>query len=305
MKHLIATALTSLLFTGVSANAEIKFYGKINASLELASEGDEDHTQLQSNASRVGVKGNEVISDQLQAIYQLEYQVRPDDSGADTFDQRNSYLGVKGGFGSVIAGYFDTPLKRAQNKVDLFNDLHGDIKHVITVNDNRGDNSVMYISPEFSGGVQLYVDYINSENEAVDDGVSLAATYTNNDLYLAIAADSDVEEQGAQAVRFVAQYKLSKVKLGFLAEQYEADGADTESGVMASASYKFDNNLVLNGQVGQSDIHEEGGLTYSVGLDKKYTKTFKAFGFYTRQEADDDAFDNNYLGVGLELKFSS
>ena len=171
----VAVALAMCLPT--VAMADISLYGKANVAFELVDEGDGSRTDLTSNASRLGFKGSEKINDSLTAIYQLEYEVDVDDQ--DTFRQRNIFVGVKGEFGQVIGGHFDTPLKSAQNKVDLFNDLRGDIRTMITPNENRTSNTVMYSSPVLSG-LAGHVAYISSENEEVDDGKSAALSFTRS-----------------------------------------------------------------------------------------------------------------------------
>ncbi len=302
MKQPINLAMVLASLSALGAHAEVDFYGRANVSLELVSRGAEDFTQLSSNASRLGIKGDEAVSDGLSVIYQAEYQVEFDDS--DTFSQRNIYAGLKGDFGTVMAGHFDTPLKKSQNKVDLFGDLPGDIKNVITVNDNRASNSVMYVSPKLGPGITIYADVINSESEAVDNAGSFAVTYSSDSLYVALAADMNVETEDADAVRAVVQYTLNALQLGLLVEQYEVDGADAETGSMVSAQYKLDEYWVVKGQVGMSDIIAEGGESFSVGADYKWSKTVKSFAYYTRHGADDEStFDDDYLGVGLEVKF--
>ena len=296
---LIAAGLAS--FAIADASAEIDFYGKGNVSLEAVSEGDADTSELRSNRSRIGIKGSEPINESLQAIYQLEYQVTIDDS--TTFSQRNIFIGVKGDFGTVQAGHFDTPLKQVQNKVDLFNDLRGDINNVVTYNDNRASNSVMYTSPVLGDVFQGYVDYINSEDEDVDAGVSVALTFTLDQLYIALAADENVEQEDASALRLVMQYQFDRIQLGLLAEESETAGGESESGVMASIGFKLNEKVDLKVQAGQSDIVEQGGETVSLGADYKLTKQVKTFAFYTRESADNDALDNDYLGVGLEVAF--
>ncbi|GIS06126.1 MAG: hypothetical protein CM15mP109_08820 [Candidatus Dadabacteria bacterium] len=75
----------------------------------------------------MGIKGSQTFDNGLAAIYKYEYQTDPID-GDPTFKQRNSYVGLKGAFGKVFMGMHDTPTKKAQGKVDLFNDTAGDIK---------------------------------------------------------------------------------------------------------------------------------------------------------------------------------
>lgn len=301
-------ALATLL--PASAMADISLYGKANLSFEHVNEGDESFTEMVSNASRLGFKGGEKINDELEAIYQLEYEVYVDD--ADTFSQRNIFVGVKGSFGQVIGGHFDTPLKSAQGKVDVFGDLRGDIKNMITRNENRTSNTLMYSTPGNLGGFGANVAYISSEEDEVDDGKSLAVSYTLEGFYVSLAFEQDVEAQDADAMRAAATYTIGGLQLGALYEEYELDGADSVDGWLASVLYDFQNNWVVKGQYGQSDMYEEGGDTASLGVDYKATKNFTVYSFYTAYSSDDlivengpveEGVDADYLGVGVELKF--
>lgn len=298
---LLPLAVAALIAT--PAFAEPTLYGKANVTYQIADDGDASVTELNSNASRIGVKGSEKLEgSNLEVIYQAEFQVSFDDGseGDSPFSQRNIYVGLKGDFGVVKAGKFDTPLKVAQKKVDLFNDLDGDIKHMFTVNDNRPANVVQYSSPSangFAGNVAV----ISSEDETVDNGYSSSVTFNADDLYVAVAYDNGVEEEGSSAVRLAGQYSFGDIQLGALYETYEEDGADSVNGWLLSGKYKID-KWALKAQFGQSDVKKEGGQTLSLGLDRKLTKAAKVFFYTTAQEADDGT-DDNFLGAGIEVKF--
>lgn len=315
----IAIALASMA-SASGAMAEVDVYGKANVSFELVEEGDASTTELVSNASRLGFKGSETINESLEAIYQLEYEIYIDD--ADTFKQRNIFVGLRGGYGQVIVGHFDTLLKAAQRKVDLFNDLRGDIKYVVSPHENRAGNTIQYTTPDVLGGFQAAVALMSSEVEDVDDGKSAALAWANEHFYIAGAMEQDVEFQGAEAMRLVAQYNRGGLQLGALYEQTDADFLDDSvAAYMVSAQYKV-NDWAFKVQHGASDAYLdidyleltgtpfafENGETTSVGADYKLSKTAKLFGFYTVESADEDAFgndvlDNSYAGIGMELKF--
>lgn len=315
MKNRLTLLATLTGLAPAVAMADISLYGKANVSLEWVEEGDTSHSALESNASRIGIKGSERLSDSVEAIYLFEYEANVDDNDDDALKQRNIYVGVKGNFGQVIAGHFDTPLKNAQNKVDLFNDLRGDIKNYISPNDNRTDNSVMYSSPSLNGLV-ANVAYIASEDEERDDGKSLSLTYTTDSLYLALAFDQDVEAENAEALRAVAQFDITGWQLGVLYEQYEEEGADSQDAWVVSAQYNVNDKWALKAQYGQSEIAfgYGAGLTTdesestSLGADYKVNSNFKVYGFYTTITAEDegvaeDVVDNQYAGIGVDFRF--
>src|SRR5690606_19862361 len=136
-----------------------------------------------------------------------------------TFTQRNIFVGLEGAAGRIIGGHFDTPFKNAQNKVDVFGDLRGDIKNMISPNENRESNSVMYSTPKM-GGFTANVAHIASEEHEIENGISLSLVWQNDNWYFAAAADQDVEEEFTDAQRLVAQYNLNNFQLGALYESH-------------------------------------------------------------------------------------
>ncbi|MEH6449183.1 MAG: porin [Oleispira sp.] len=284
-----------------------KFYGKINVSVQNTQEGNASISEVVSNASRLGVKGKIDLKHGLQGIYKAEYQTAVDDGDnsknndeGQTFSQRNIFAGIKGGFGKVIVGTFDTPLKKAQKKIDLFNDLEGDIKSVITKSDNREANSVQYNTPKMAGLVAT-VAHIASEDETINDGTSSSLTYSRNKFYAAIAYDTDVEANGIDVTRVVGQYSIAGITLGGLWETQQQAG-DNKDGWVYSAAYKLTSDVKLKAQYGESDIAKNDAKTYSLGVDYKLAKGAKVYAFATDEEFGDDT-GNEYYGIGLEYKF--
>ncbi len=295
-----------------------KFYGKFNVSIQNTQEGNASISEVVSNASRLGVKGKIEFNHGLTGVYQAEYQYNADGDndetldgetstgvpvevdGSEVFSQRNTFVGIKGNFGQVIIGNFDTPLKKAQAKIDLFNDLEGDIKSAITKSDNREKNSVQYNTPTIAGLVAT-VAHIASEDETVNDGTSSSLTYSRNAFYAAVAYDTDVEADGIDATRLVAQYSVAGITLGGLWETQQQAG-DNKDGWVYSAAYKLNSDVKLKAQYGESDIVKNDAKTYSLGVDYKLAEGAKAYAFATDEEFGDDS-SNEYYGVGLEYKF--
>jgi predicted porin len=246
-----AFAAAAVLSTANVWAAEIpapQVYGRFNLllgqyQLETLAAGvavdEKDNWQLDSNASRLGVQGEIPVNETLAAVYQIEYEIAADDglnSNGRELSQRNVAAGFKGNWGTLIAGKYDTPLKSAQGKVDLFNDLPlGDIRSVL-IGENRPDNVVLYTSPKL-GGLTFNVAIIQLEQDGVTepapgdseandsgpaDSYSASAVYEQDALYLALAVDSNVLDS-TDATRFVAEYTFGPVKLGAILQKAEAD----------------------------------------------------------------------------------
>ena len=292
-------------------------YGKINVSIVNADTGTDDTYKLNSNASRLGVKGKTEIADGLYAVYKAEFEMCVDDGDCkgQTFTQRNIMGGIKGSFGTVWAGKHDTPTKLAQNKIDLFNDLEGDIKSTFE-GENRVSNIVAYTSPTMNGfsttvamipGEGADVDGDGKDDMGLTDGTSYSVSYTMNNLYVAIAGDQDVDSQ--DLIRLVAQYKMDALKVGVMYQQNEDNlGTKDESGFFVSAAYQLDEKTTLKAQYGSIEDDADGDEeeTLSLGGDYKLAKSTKVYVFYTdntdssvgKEDKEDSTF-----GLGMEHKF--
>lgn len=308
MKFAIKIFLTVLSFCVPAAFAlESKptLYGRVNVSFESVSDSSGSYTSLESNFSKIGIKGKLDLKEELEAVYLLDYEVAYDDS--ETFRQYNIYVGIKGEFGTGLAGNFDTPLRKVQKDIDLFNFLRGDIRYLITVNENRRANSLMYISPELSGFTG-YIAHVSSEDPNASDGGSVALTFKKGAWYAALAFDTNIEEQESDTVRFVGQYNQGPLQLGLLLESFkpaQEESVEEErfDAWMASAKYKFSEVWVGRVQAGVSDMYFKDGTSISIGLDYMMTETFRFYGFYTKESADNNAVDNDYLGLGTAFYF--
>ena len=287
-------------------------YGKVNVSLVNADDGSNDEWKLNSNASRLGVKGKSEIAEGLTLIYKAEFEVCVDDGDCkgQTFSQRNIMGGIKGSFGTVWAGKHDTPTKLAQSKIDLFNDLEGDIKKTFD-GENRVSNIVAYSSPEINGFSSTIAmipgEDAKNDNGGLADGVSYSVSYKQDGLYLALAGDQDVK--GQDVVRLVAQHKIDALKLGFMYQQNENTlGSEDESGYFVSAAYKLDSAITLKAQFGLNEDDADGSEeeTLSLGADYKLAKSTKLYVFYTdNTDTDVDSKDpeSSTFGLGMEHKF--
>jgi predicted porin len=287
-------------------------YGKVNVSLVNADDGSSDEWKLNSNASRLGVKGESEIAEGLSIVYKAEFEICVDDGDCkgQTFGQRNIMAGIKGSFGTVWAGKHDTPSKLAQSKIDLFNDLEGDIKNTFE-GENRVSNIVAYSSPKINGFSSTVAmipgEDAEGDNGGLADGVSYSVSYQKDDLYLALAGDQDVDDQ--DLMRLVAQYKIDALKLGFMYQQNENTlGSKDESGYFVSAAYKLDSAITLKAQFGSIEDDADGDEeeTLSLGADYKLAKSTKLYVFYTDNtdsEVGSADSENSAFGLGMEHKF--
>ena len=163
MKKLLAIAVAAALVAPAAAMAETTLYGKLHASYgEVKDNAGDKVTGVESHSSRIGIKGSHALNNGLEATYGLEYGIdldgdnggdavngRPSigaDVGSKTLSARNTFVGLKGGFGEVRVGRHDTPAKLATAGQDVFADTYADMANIVNVDGHRVDNAVAYIN---------------------------------------------------------------------------------------------------------------------------------------------------------------
>ena len=113
-KLLLAVAVTTFSLSAVQAAPTL--YGKLNVTLDQIDKNgfkDESVSKVNSNASRIGIKGEEKLTDKLSAVYLAEWAISTDGSGSDTdLSARNRFIGLKSdGIATLKFGKFDSYFK--------------------------------------------------------------------------------------------------------------------------------------------------------------------------------------------------
>ena len=327
----IAIASAIALASITAAHAAPTVYGKafltldyVSTDYDAANKTDEDTFKLTSNQSRIGFKGDDDLTDTTKLIYQLEYQINPDDD-SQQFRSRNTYVGLAHNtLGTVLAGRHDTPLKLVQNKVDVFNDTLFDITNAGVSGENRANNTLAYQSPvivgmpvsfmaatalsETDADGNILVSAASGTKPAVyrdrkvkDNGYSALLAYDKNGVYLAGAYDKDM---GANNVntgvidntwRLVAGLDMSKMNMV----------SGLTLGALYQQSQYYDNySIVNNNRVNKASEDEKSWLIsgkYKVGatpwaVKAQYVNT-------TDEKGVKDA-DVNEIAVGGEYAFN-
>lgn len=174
MKIFSLVATASVIVVGLSENAlasvsdRVEIYGVIAASMDRIDNGDDRYLanqgggnlKLSSNASRIGFRGKEDLGDGLGAIWQIESLIYIDGSASSTFATRNSFVGWRNGWGTLLLGRYDTPYKRATRIFDVFSLQLADNRSLLggvagtsakKAFDGRETDMLVYQSPERRG----------------------------------------------------------------------------------------------------------------------------------------------------------
>ena len=213
-KLLLASAVAALSVS--AANAAPTVYGKAYLTVDASNakatsksglvqtKEDTNEKGLNSNSSRIGLKGSEALTADIDVVYQLEYginidsgddtvsqvvDVRPkldqsgkavvDDNGQvqyepvfgdkkvrkDQFYARDTYLGLAHKqYGTLLAGRLTT----IDEKVDFASVLEGNNVGDIgpTFNAPRANNAFAYVSPEYNGAQFLAMYAFDSDTDS-------------------------------------------------------------------------------------------------------------------------------------------
>ena len=214
-KKLIALAVAGLGLTASAfAQTNVTIYGIVDETFGAtkaigSATGDKLNTiKLDSNSSYVGFKGTEDLGDGLSAIFQIESGFAGDTAGA-LAGGRDTFVGLKSGWGTVRLGNFTGPTRAIGTTLDLLpgRDGIGTSNSIIgrgitgtgataTLFDTRTPNTIQYASPNFEG-FRVAVDYAAGENrnlsnaapssQANDKLWELGLTYANGPWYVGYA----------------------------------------------------------------------------------------------------------------------
>ena len=264
-KSLIALTLAAL---PVAAMADVTLYGQVKAGVEVSKvklgektaaalgkeKSSKTATEIADFGSRIGFKGHEHLGNNLNAIWQVE-QKTSIAGGNKEWANRESFIGLEGGFGKVRAGNLDSTVKNTSDNVDQWESSNGALNlSVFTrVDDSKRAVSVRYDSPVFSG-FSASVQYTprdnanpsdkHTHNDAAQDTYYAGLNYENSGFFGQYAGGfrkNSVGTKDGNVQRLVAGYDANNLFVsvaGQYAKNWETlgDYAQAQSnGVVTSA----------------------------------------------------------------------
>lgn len=361
-KLVLATAVAALSVTAAQAAPTV--YGKVFLTLDLK-DGDTDvttvnHTtgvstttssdwsdwsseetrsQLNSNSSRIGIRGSEALTANTDVVYQLEYRVDVDAKDGRNFESRDTYLGLSNKqYGTLLAGR----LSAIDGRVDYANVTEGGVMggdNVLASFDSpRANNTFAYVAPTYND-VTVSAMYVMDEftgkefdangkrldNDSTDtlgrDAFGLAAQYEPAAPYR--AGVSYIQAGDAiKAVRLSGAYDLSPTyTIGALYQNTDRDDTDdNENAFTLSVSHKVAQTpWTTYGQVDLVDnlkgAKDSEAQRVVIGGKYAYNRatTGHIYGAYLNKEVSEVNSTANKttktetsgfgIGAGLEYKF--
>lgn len=309
-KTLCAFAIGATIFTPTLAlAADVKIYGRAHVSLDYLDDGkDYNEIGLSSNSSRLGFKAEQALENGMTVFGQIEQEINFASGGENSsvdFATRDTFVGLKGNFGQVKVGRFDSPFKVARGPINFFGDQLGDLRNVTRVGDQRFDerneNTIEYKSPKFAGGFQVATALsLHDKNTIEKDATTqkakednkaydLALSYKEGPIDFALAYEMYEENSSVpraaserNAIRVAGAYKITDtLNVGAFYQAAEVDKQpNLDSQVYGlAADYKLNAKTSLRGQVLQRDVDlaDSDTTLIALGLEHRLDKTVRVY----------------------------
>lgn len=345
-KKLIALSVAAALSAPLASQAAVEVYGEARASLDFVNNNDtntanEDSAiSLSSNRSRLGFKGDEDLGNGLSALWQLEQQFNVD-TGVAFNNARDTFIGLGGGFGTVLAGRLSTPYRASTRGMDPFRDTRGDHNAILGAgvfnDESRVNNALAYMTPDMNG-FSAAVAYVLADANGSDDlqmtttdgdqdAYSLSGSYTNGPLFVTTGYESlnklGMGGDDATALKLGGSYTfMEATTVGAIWENVDMGGTvgDRNAWYLNAAHKMGDTTLMA--AFGTADdfsaVNNTGADQFALGVSQTLSANTDVYALYTQVGNDSSATysldntpgvvggqDMSAFSVGINHKFSS
>ena len=240
MKKLL---MVSAILMSMPAMADVVLYGQIKGGIGYTKQEDSGSiTQIEDYKSRIGFKGNEDLGNGTSVFWQVE-QFTPIAGASQSmgWNTRDTFVGLKGDFGTVRAGYISDVMNDPSEHKLLLDPWETGF----SADTPRGNGAfvridkrwqgVRYDSPDF-GGFKFNVQH-QLADAATESNFNAASTVTQATIVSAKYVNSGFEVHGAYG-----QYKQQNIDAnGHLDDGQIARviGAYRANGIVASLAYQY------------------------------------------------------------------
>ncbi len=302
-KKLIAIVVGAAAAVPAVAMADVSIYGRAHVSVDFLDDGARySETNLSSNSSRLGFKGDHQINPDLKAFFQIEQEILFGSGTGSSFNTRDTFVGLSGNFGAVQLGRFDSPFKVARGPANLFGDQLGDMRNLTRVGDGRYDerydNTIQYTTPNFSGftGVLGYSVHqgLSAGNDHESDSISASLNYAGGPVEVSFAYEKAEEDTRTRTIGGVVTPVGARD--GFrLAAAYKIIDPLKVVGFYQTVEHDSDNLTRAQNDVLSAD-------TYGLGGEFAVAKNTALKAMWLTRKAEANNYDSDMWVVGLEHK---
>jgi len=340
-KKLIALALASLSGAAFADATNVTIYGVADATFDIISISDNanntpNFNRVSTNGSHIGFRGTENLGNGLSAIFQFESEANFDQNSSLALN-RDSFVGLTGGFGKIMLGTLTGPSNALAASLDvnigdnimsntaILGKLGGNYPGRSTSSgslyDTRFQNAVAYVSPSFSG-LQATGLYVANENKNEIPGAEtkpslfdLGLTYTNGPIMVGTtyARDRDSGAADFKETEFriggMYDFGMASVRALYGRTKFETTGTEAKQNTWGiGGTYNVTANGKLVSQyyvardveVNGTDWNESGAALFTIGYEHNLSKRTMLKAGYARVANDDntDGYDFGYNASG-------
>ncbi|MDD2742826.1 MAG: porin [Rhodocyclaceae bacterium] len=309
-KKIIALAVAGLASTAAFAQSNVTIYGIVDAGYlySTVSGSTASSHQIMSgglSSSRIGFKGTEDLGNGLKGVFGLEYGLSTDVVGAagGINNARQNYVGLSGGFGTVLIGGLQTPAKALSDKYDAMGQSIFSVSRtlgdasvafgtaagtgVFNVNSintvSRLNNAVAYVSPNFSGlTASVYGsfggvsgDNVNTKTADQEGVLGVTVEYANGPFGIAGVYHNlsnignplnGATEFSADEYAILGSFDLKFVKISGSYQMSSVDNATVAAGLRKDQDDQMW-QIGATVPVGKGTIHVSYGQAYDDAAD--------------------------------------
>lgn len=320
--------------TAVAADSMI-VYGRLNTGMEQVwGSGDGAVSRLSNYRSVIGFKGSEALGEGLAVVWQIEGSLALDTGGGSSLANRDTRIGLTGGWGTLFAGNWTLPYNAATAGFDPFYPttagymaLMGNGSAPTTNNvqdtvsfDRRQQNVVQYWSPVWRGwSAKVAVspgEDVSPVTGARPALASSSVSYASDGFTLTAASELHRHFQTAgstdRAYKLGGSVLWGTTRLAAVVERLDyrsASGALKRDALYVSAVHKFGTVSLMGGVTiakdgkgastqrlgGLAAGAETGAMQVTAGVEMALSKRTTLFSFVSRLRNEDAA--GYYFGI--------
>lgn len=307
--------------SGAALAGDATIYGNVHLSIDDVDTGSTaDEITMNSNTSSFGVKGSEDLGGGMKALFKIEWQIDPSERATNIID-RDQWVGLKGGMGTVKFGTMSSNWKQKGGKVDPMYRTRLEGRGFLGIQSNlhsgagrtrgRMTDILQYSSPKM-GGMQMIINTTfdgaqTAGNQSIDETMGIGFRYSGKG-FMAYLDWVDMAEDVAgvvvsnSATKVGGKFKAGPVTIGAQFESAEdITGSDytylsVKYGVGKNGSVAV--NIGAQAAKATNSDSSAFAILYNHKLGKK-TNVYVGFG----DRSDDVGAGESMTTFGLRKKF--
>ena len=196
-KKIVALAVAAAFAIPAAASAQVTLFGQVKYEVGLINDGDDINAVHSTLGTRIGIHGSEDLGGGLTGIFRFQGGLGGVNAGMSNTEWKmneENWVGLRGGFGTVLIGRHDTAIKKtAGNQFRFFVDSQAEPSLAPGAAGQRAEG-VHYTTPNIQG----FTGYLTLEpvGNKLDTYVAVGAAYQAGPFWIGGAVESAPKQPG-------------------------------------------------------------------------------------------------------------